>query len=68
MKACILVLLLAVNAAQGFVSRQPSFVASTTTRLFSTEEKAAPLVSGEKLETMLTEWDEPLVIDAYATW
>ena len=28
---------------------------------------AAPLVSGENLEMMLTEWDQPLVVDAYAT-
>jgi hypothetical protein len=34
----------------------------------TTEEKAAPMVTGEELEKMLTEWDEPLVIDAYATW
>eukprot|EP00562_Extubocellulus_spinifer_P028935 CAMPEP_0178656428 /NCGR_PEP_ID=MMETSP0698-20121128/24806_1 /TAXON_ID=265572 /ORGANISM="Extubocellulus spinifer, Strain CCMP396" /LENGTH=144 /DNA_ID=CAMNT_0020298457 /DNA_START=142 /DNA_END=576 /DNA_ORIENTATION=+ len=33
-----------------------------------TETKAAPLVTGEQLEIMLTEWDEPLVVDAYATW
>lgn len=32
------------------------------------EEKAAPLVSGADLEMMLTELDQPLVIDAYATW
>ena len=32
------------------------------------EEKVAKLVSGEELEVMLTEWDEPLVLDAYATW
>jgi len=32
------------------------------------EEKAAPLVTGAELEVMLTEWDEPIVIDAYATW
>lgn len=32
------------------------------------ETKAAPLVSGEDLEMMLTEWDQPLVVDAYATW
>jgi thioredoxin len=33
-----------------------------------TEEKAAPLVTGEQLEIMLQEWDTPLVVDAYATW
>jgi hypothetical protein len=32
------------------------------------ETKAAPLVSGEELEIMLTEWDQPLVVDAYATY
>jgi hypothetical protein len=34
----------------------------------SEEAKAAPLVSGEDLEVMLTEWDQPLIVDAYATW
>ena len=39
-------------------------------KLFMAEEddKAAPLVSGEELEMMLQEWDQPLVLDAYATW
>lgn len=32
------------------------------------EAKAAPMVTGEELEIMMTEWDEPLVIDAFATW
>jgi hypothetical protein len=39
--------------------------------LFMAEEaeaKEAKLVSGEELEVMLTEWDQPLVLDAYATW
>jgi thiol-disulfide isomerase/thioredoxin len=30
--------------------------------------KAAPMVTGEELEMMLTEWDTPLVVDCYATW
>jgi len=30
-------------------------------------EKAAPIVSGEELEVLLTEWDTPLVLDAYAS-
>ena len=42
--------------------------ARTATSLMATEEKAGPMVSGEELEIMLTEWDEPLIIDAYATW
>jgi hypothetical protein len=33
----------------------------------ATESKAAPVVSGEELEVMLTEWDTPLVLDAYAS-
>jgi hypothetical protein len=37
-------------------------------KLSMAEEKAAPLVSGENLEMMLQEWDQPLVVDAYATW
>jgi len=36
--------------------------------LKSTEEKAAPMVTGEELELMMTDWDEPLVVDAFATW
>merc|ERR1719223_1506346 len=32
------------------------------------EEKLAKDVSGEELEIMLTEWDQPLIVDAYATW
>lgn len=39
--------------------------------LFMAEEaeaKAAPLVSGEDLEMMLADFEQPLVIDAYATW
>ncbi len=46
--------------------------AKTTTALLAqddkaTESKAAPVVSGEELEVMLTEWDTPLVLDAYAS-
>lgn len=31
-------------------------------------EKMAPVVTGAELETMLQDWDMPLVVDAYATW
>ena len=41
---------------------------STSTQLFAEEGKSAPLVSGEELEMLLTEMEQPLVIDAYATW
>ena len=32
------------------------------------EEKAAPLISGADLEMMLQDLEQPLVVDAYATW
>lgn len=69
--------LLAVSAVQvqAFVSNPSApFVGSrstagaTATRLFAEDEKAATMVTGAELEKMLTEWEEPLVIDAYATW
>jgi hypothetical protein len=43
--------------------------ATSSSALFMTDDvKAAPMVTGEELEMMLTEWDLPLVVDAYATW
>jgi hypothetical protein len=68
------VFLLLLVATEAFVlvvgpTRRASPTPRSALRLFSTEEtKAAPLVSGEELEKMLTEWDQPLVVDAYATW
>jgi hypothetical protein len=32
------------------------------------DDKKAAQVTGEELESMLQEWDQPLVVDAYATW
>lgn len=31
-------------------------------------EKVAKEVTGAELEVMLQEWDQPLLLDAYATW
>mmetsp|Transcript_6989 Transcript_6989/g.9086 ORF Transcript_6989/g.9086 Transcript_6989/m.9086 type:complete len:174 (-) Transcript_6989:270-791(-) len=63
------VVCLSALVADAFVSVRTTASSSTqNTRLFSTEEKAAPIVTGEELEIMLTEWDQPLVVDAYATW
>jgi hypothetical protein len=46
-----------------------AFQQTTSSALFMTDEvKAATTVTGEELELMLTEWDLPLVVDAYATW
>lgn len=38
------------------------------TQLHASTEKVARDVTGEELEIMLTEWDQPLLVDAYATW
>jgi hypothetical protein len=61
--SCFLALLAVASA---FVPSQPFQRRSMP--LFATEEKAASLVSGEDLEMMFQELDQPLVIDAYATW
>eukprot|EP00559_Dactyliosolen_fragilissimus_P005195 CAMPEP_0184859848 /NCGR_PEP_ID=MMETSP0580-20130426/4819_1 /TAXON_ID=1118495 /ORGANISM="Dactyliosolen fragilissimus" /LENGTH=132 /DNA_ID=CAMNT_0027356697 /DNA_START=214 /DNA_END=612 /DNA_ORIENTATION=- len=34
----------------------------------STGNKVVLDVTGEELEMMLTEWESPIVVDAYATW
>jgi hypothetical protein len=57
---------LQVSAA--FIVR-PAASVRPTTPLFATEaDKAGPLITGGDLEVMLQELDQPLVIDAYATW
>ena len=74
--ATLLVLIVGFSESEAFVSvatRNSATTAAATDRLPSsplraTEEKAAPLISGADLEVMLTEWDTPLVVDAYATW
>jgi hypothetical protein len=47
-------------------SRHP--LARRTATALSAENKVASMVSGEELEKMLVELDQPLVVDAYATW
>jgi hypothetical protein len=32
------------------------------------EVKSAKQVTGEELEMLMSDWDLPLVVDAYATW
>jgi thioredoxin len=63
-KAVLLLALAATsNAFAPFVAKR------TPTALFSaSSDVAAPCISGEELEVMMSEWDTPLVIDAYATW
>lgn len=41
---------------------------STRRHIHVYAEKVARDITGEELEVMLTEWDQPLVLDAYATW
>jgi len=61
----LLALLAASNAFAPFVVQSRK---SPLALFASSSDVAAPCISGEELETMLTEWDMPLVIDAYATW
>ena len=71
MKTALLLSAGSIGLANAFV---PAPVATgTVTHLYmaegaGAEAKEAKLVSGEELEMMLTEWDQPLVVDAYATW
>jgi hypothetical protein len=52
----------------GASSRMRHRHARRTVTALSAENKVAALVSGEELEKMLGELDQPLVVDAYATW
>lgn len=62
--AFFLSMLATANAFVPFVT-----LTKPSTALFSSESAvAAPSISGEELEVMMSEWDTPLVIDAYATW
>ncbi len=67
-------LLLANNSASAFTSplvasqkKSVAFAPRLDTSL-NAEGKFARDVTGAELEVMLTEWDQPLVLDAYATW
>ena len=62
--------LIVISSSAAFTAMPTTSVAQSTSALFMAEGevKAAPQVSGEELEVMLQDWDQPLVIDAYATW
>ena len=55
--------------ANAFIPFMVSRTKSPTV-LFASESAAlaAPSITGAELEVMMSEWDTPLVIDAYATW
>ena len=76
-RSSLLVLSAAASSVSGFMIHHQSAVTISKhknryTQLNivhdTTKNKAAKMVSGEELETMLQEWDQPLVVDAYATW
>ena len=52
----------------GVTAFAPSLGASNVRSTKLDAEKIAKDVSGEELEVMLQEWEQPLVLDAYATW
>jgi hypothetical protein len=66
-------LLVLVEASLAFVvvnkpTQQQTRHTKTTSSLRAGTDLAGPLVSGEQLEMMLAELEQPLVVDAYATW
>ena len=74
--AAVLCLLLSLWTAQAFLPTTSPVATQQRRRrrqgsassLYMGGEKIAKQVTGEELEIMLTEWDQPLVVDAYATW
>ena len=46
----------------------PTPLKSVRSRSSLSADKAAKEVTGEELELMLEDWEQPLVLDAYATW
>jgi hypothetical protein len=59
---------LAIIVASNAFVPQFAFTKSPTA-LFSSESAVeAPSITGEELEVMMSEWDTPLIVDAYATW
>jgi hypothetical protein len=59
---------LLVEASFAFVVKPTQRHHDVTTILRAGTDLAGPLVSGEQLEMMLAELEQPLVVDAYATW
>jgi hypothetical protein len=49
------------------LTSRPTFVSSLTSRLGAEKNSMATQVTGEQLELLMQEWDQPLVVDAYAT-
>jgi len=80
----LVAILATASSVSAFTSHHPSTGFSTcrsslTTCIFTRasdmalnmvddKKKSAPIVNGQELQTILLEWDQPLVVDAYATW
>jgi thiol:disulfide interchange protein len=45
-----------------------AFTKPQTARFSSESAVEAPSITAEELEVMMSEWDTPLIVDAYATW
>lgn len=77
---CVFLLLASLRGQNAFItnSKSPSKLKPITSFFHyprnsvvlkvAGEGKVAKDVTGEELEIMLTEWDKPLLLDAYATW
>jgi thiol-disulfide isomerase/thioredoxin len=60
---------LLISSAHTFTAPRPSTVKrSVSLYAAEGEEKAVAMVSGEDLELLLQNMEQPLVVDAYATW
>jgi len=70
--ATALYIALSITSTSAFTSPQVNVASPSAYRYSSSTslnaEKFAKDVTGEELEIMLQEWDQPLVLDAYATW
>jgi hypothetical protein len=60
-------LLLLVSSTHAFTAPR-SVQRSVSLYAAEGEEKAVAMVSGEDLELLLQNMEQPLVVDAYATW
>jgi hypothetical protein len=64
----LLVLVYVVATTDAFFPLPIARRSQLSVSLFASQVKAAPLVSGAELEMLLTDMEQPLVVDAYATW
>jgi hypothetical protein len=73
MKTILLTLSAVVASTQAFAvpysaSRAPASTSCLWAAADAGEVKSAKQVTDEELEMLMSDWDLPLVVDAYATW